>query len=273
MYVLSFLASVLAWSCLGVQAQKPPQTAELAAAASDPFPAPKSGIKIAIGPGEDMKIEALLDRFSEVTGQVLLIDPSVRQLMRSQETGLNRSVDVPASEVYPFVETILSQNEFVLTVLSAREPRLLGVHSLTQGPERGSLRNGALQVSPQAIASYDRHPAVLVTTTLDLPHVDVRTLSNSLRALYTDANTQQIIPVGNSNSVILTGLGRNVASQVAMLRECDEIARVSEEKHEKERAQERELERQRRAEERKSGDVKSTSQEGEAVPAKQEKPN
>ena len=44
-----------------------------------------------------------------------------------------------------------------------------------------------------------------IAPVLNLPNTDVRTLTNSMRAMLTDANTQSIIPVGNSNSLILTG--------------------------------------------------------------------
>ena len=53
----------------------------------------------------------------------------------------------------------------------------------------------------------------------------MRTLSNSMRTMFTDANTQQIIPVGNSNSLIITGFGSNVASIVKMLRFVDDAAK------------------------------------------------
>jgi hypothetical protein len=45
-----------------------------------------------------------------------------------------------------------------------------------------------------------------------------------MRTMFTDANTQQIVPVGNSNSLILTGFGSPVAKWVRMLLEVDEAA-------------------------------------------------
>jgi hypothetical protein len=71
-----------------------------------------------------------------------------------------------------------------------------------------------------------------VTTILDLPNTDVRNLSNSVRTMFTDANTQQIIPVGTSDSLIVTGFGSQVAAVVEMLRLVDEAARRSHERQE-----------------------------------------
>jgi hypothetical protein len=44
------------------------------------------------------------------------------------------------------------------------------------------------------------------------PGADVRTLSNSLRQLFSDQQTQQVIPAGNTDGLILTGFGSEVAS-------------------------------------------------------------
>jgi general secretion pathway protein D len=47
-----------------------------------------------------------------------------------------------------------------------------------------------------------------------------------MRTMFTDQNTQQIIPVGNSNSLIITGFGSIVASIVRMLKLVDEASKA-----------------------------------------------
>jgi hypothetical protein len=217
------LSPLLAAGCLLNPQQKPAAQIPAVTSGADLFPQPTTAISIAVGPGEDMKLEKLLDEFSKSTGLTLLIGPETRAVLQRSTTGLNRSVDIPASEVYPVVETILISNELVLLPMHDREPRIASVASLREG--RGVLRNAAVFVLAKDITAYARHPAVLVSTVVDLPHTDVRTLSNSMRTMFTDANTQQIIPVGNSNSLILTGFGTNIASIVRMLQEVDEVAK------------------------------------------------
>jgi hypothetical protein len=225
--MLAFLlvSPLAAAGCLSTPLQKSPEHDKAPTSVSDPFPMPSAGISITIAPREEMKLDKLLDEFARVTGQNLLITRETRAVVQSTPTGLFKTVEVPPQEVYPFVESILVQNDFALFVLSDREPRMLAVWSLTQGQSRASPRNSAVYVPVKDIASYARHPAILVTTMIDLPNTDVRTLSNSMRTMFTDANTQQIIPVGNSNSLIITGFGSSVANLVAMLRDCDEMAR------------------------------------------------
>jgi type II secretory pathway component GspD/PulD (secretin) len=218
------LSLFLATACQTAPATKPGVSSPVAVAGGDPFPAPSGKISVSVGPGEDMKLEKLLDEFSKVTGITFLVAPETRMVLQKSTTGLNRSIDIPASEVYPVVETILIQNDLALVPLHENEPRLASVCSLTQN--RGSnLRNAAVTIPASALPVYARHPAVLVTTVLDLPHTDVRTISNSMRTMFTDANTQQIIPVGNSNSLILTGFGTTISGMSRMLQEVEETAK------------------------------------------------
>jgi hypothetical protein len=250
MLVSLIAAFVPAAGCASASAARPVQFALAPAAsnaAADPFPTPSSGLKIQIAPGEEMSLEKLLDEFSRVTGQTLLITQDTCQALKSSPTGLNRSIDVPASEVYAFVENVLAHNLHVLEVLSDHEPRLLAVHNLQ------NLRNSNRPLSDLAqyvpvkdIGLYARHPAVLITTMIELPSTDVRHISNSLRTLLSDTITQQIIPVGNTNALVLGGSGTAVANLVTVLRECDEGAKRAEEARQKEKERERK-EREERA--------------------------
>lgn len=243
MLVSLIVSLVPSAGCVSASAARPAQLApapSVSQASSDPFPTPTSGLKLQIAPGEEMSLDKLLDEFSRVTGQSLLISKDSCSALRSVPTGLNRSVDVPASEVYPFVESVLVHNQYVLQVLSDHEPRLLGVQSIAQSRNNNrSLSDLARYVPVSDIGLYARHPAVLVTTMVELPSTDVRTISNSLRSLLSDAVTQQIIAVGSTNSLVLGGSGTSVANLVTVLRECDAGAKRAEEAHQKEKERER----------------------------------
>jgi hypothetical protein len=49
----------------------------------------------------------------------------------------------------------------------------------------------------------------------------VRQISNSMRTMITDANTMQMLPAGNSTSMVLTGFGPYLAGMVEHLRLID----------------------------------------------------
>ena len=64
----------------------------------------------------------------------------------------------------------------------------------------------------------------MITTTLSVANLDVRQMSNSMRTMITDANTQSMLPAGNSNSLILTGFAPQVAALTAAIQDMDAAA-------------------------------------------------
>jgi type II secretory pathway component GspD/PulD (secretin) len=190
------------------------------------FPAPKEPLMIRVT-GEQASLLTLLEDFGRVTGENLVADRDTRQALQQSRAGLLHDLEVPPERVWEITEQILVQSDFVLAPLSRTEPRMMSVRSLNTS-NRANLRNDALFVPAGELAEFARHPAILVTTIVDLPNTDVRNLSNSIRTMFTDANTQQIVPVGSSNSLIITGFASSVVSIVRMLEIVDQAARPSE---------------------------------------------
>lgn len=186
----------------------------------DPFPVATQGLSVpSFGDGA-WSIETLLREYARVTGQNVLLEADTRTLASTERVGLLLPTEVPVENIHSFVEGILFESDFVLSVVHAEAPRILAVHSMQTGA-RQRLRNKATYVPREQLNTYASHPAIMVMTTLNLPKTDVRTLSNSLRTILTDANTQQIIPVGSSNSLILVGFGPSVVKLVQMLEDTE----------------------------------------------------
>ncbi|MBK7875186.1 MAG: hypothetical protein IPJ77_05465 [Planctomycetes bacterium] len=208
----------------------PAHPAQSSAAPAALFPIAKEDLTIHVdraNPEASTTLAQLLDEFSRVTGVTLQMNRETRGVVEKVQPGLNRTMKVPASEVVRIVETLMIANDFIFLRTSDKEPRLWIVQSLHADGGRGSstLRDQAVSVDEKDLPLWTDHPAALVTTTIDLPNTDVRTLSNSMRMLFTDARTQQIIPVG-SNSLILTGFAPSVRSLVRLLRTIDGLSRV-----------------------------------------------
>lgn len=193
-----------------------------------PKPPPAGLLPPAKGPIE-LKVEGqvgpnlalALEQLSASTGVHFTAHEHVRQQLASTDCGLLTSVSVPASEAWMWVESLLQHEGFLLGILSADAPQLVAVYPLV--PQGGRPFSPAYHTVPVSqIEALAEHPALLVCTTLELPHTDVRQLGNSLRGLTTDPTGQQnVIPVGNTNSVILTGNGRQVLQLVTTLREVE----------------------------------------------------
>ncbi len=132
---------------------------------------------------------------------------------------------IPKSDFYSFFQIMMIINEFVCTKIGPDHLAVVLIQSSAQNQRggAGTLKKDAVYVAPEDLDRYADQPAVLIHTVVDLPHVDARQLSTSLRQMFPDQQTQSILPVSGS-SLILTGFGSDVAAMVRMLQFVDKAA-------------------------------------------------
>jgi hypothetical protein len=204
------------------------QSAYAANGAADPeappaglLPPAKGPIELKVENGVGPKLSGALRQLSAATGVHFTADESVQLALDSVACGVLTSVSVPASQAWVWVESLLQHGGFVLSILSAEEPHLVAVHAqVPQGRHAPAIQDHFVPAS--RIEVLAEHPALMVSTTLELPNTDVRQLGNSLRGLISDPTARQnVVPVGNTNSVILTGTGQSVLQLVTVLREVE----------------------------------------------------
>lgn len=210
------------------------QTALAAPGGAGPSPRcagllPPATRPIEVQPASEEKdtLAYLLVELGASTGTVFAVNPVVGNLLRSQRTGLMTDTSIQPSEAWSLCEALLFHNGFRLSVTTARPPHVLGVVPVL--PIAGQATPWrSMPIEPGAdLALLEEHPALLVTLTIDLPHTDVRQISNSLRGLMDPMSAQQtFFPIGNSNSAVLSGTGTQVLDLVRMLRQVDESARA-----------------------------------------------
>ncbi len=225
------IASLLTVSAPGLACQ----SAHAATAGGAP-PAPSAGllpparqaIEVRVGDAAQNHLEQLVLGLADATGVVFAMSEPARATLRATRTGLFTDLTIPQAEAWPWAEALLLHHGYVLSVQTSRPPYVIGI--LMVGRQSDSPPN-YLRVQAADIGLLAEHPALLVQTVIDIPHVDVRQLGNSLRALTADpSGAQNVTPIGNSNSAILTGTGRSVLDLVEMLREIEETARKTYEK-------------------------------------------
>jgi hypothetical protein len=190
---------------------------------TDEVALPSDGIRLVWEEGEEARITDLLEEYVRVTGDTVVYTGETRTQVtkkRIHMVAAETELEVPPEGVIPVVEALLAHHQFVFIPLHDAEPRLVALISL-ETQERNQVKRSSRFVAIEDIDQYAKRRGVLITTSLTLPNTDVRTLSNSMRQMLTDANTQQIIPVGNSNSLILTGFGSDVCALVTLLRRVD----------------------------------------------------
>lgn len=169
--------------------------------------------------GEDpVTLADVVRMFSESTGLTISVSDPDRMRLEQTSAGLMTGVTVPTGAVYSFVETMLIEHDFALTLLRSEAPMLLGLYHLPTF-EGTAPYSAVLSLSEAELMAFD-HPAVLVSTLLNLPHIDVRTLANSLRAVPKEKVTT-VIPIGNTTTVVFRGPARSVRGLVDMVRQAD----------------------------------------------------
>ena len=177
------------------------------------------------GDADALTLEAFVKICQETTSLNFTYTDETRSDLSKKKLRMFGQKRIPKQDFYSFFQIMMIINDFVCSRIGPDHLSVIVISSLTQGGNRGgNLRSEAVYVLSDQIDRYADQPATLVTTVIDLPNTDVRTLSNSMRTMFTDANTQQIIPVGNSNSLVITGFGSHVASIVKMLRFVDEAS-------------------------------------------------
>jgi hypothetical protein len=220
MLASKMIGSALLAACAVVPQARAPALTQTGADALG-FPSAKSGWSLAsAGEGRNPSLLSLLDSLAAATGQTFSVTPDVRARLEANQLGLLGPLDVPAAQLGSFVESLLADRGFTLAVLHEESPRLIGVYS-----SEGTAHNfpPALVVPQEQLDTLAAHPAIYVRLVMDLPSVDVRTLSNSLR-MVTDGQSGLIIPVGNSNSILIEGRGGMVYRMAAVLQAMDERA-------------------------------------------------
>jgi len=176
-------------------------------------------------PEDGMSLLKFVIACEQVTGINFTYTQETEGLLSSQNIKLLGTKRVPKDDFYSFFQIMMIINEFVCTEIGAAPLSVVAVSSLkTQA--RNTVRGDAIYVEPERLEDYAAQPATLITTVINLPNTDVRQLSNSMRTMITDANTQQMLPAGNTNSMVLTGFGSNVAALARMLKIVDEASRI-----------------------------------------------
>ncbi len=178
------------------------------------------------GPGNQeggMTLEQFVKLCQENTGINFTYDKDTANLLRSTTITMFGTKEVRKEDFYSFFQILMIINKFVCTKVGPDHLAVVVVRSLESGA-RNNLRSEAEFIDPGELEDFADQPATMITTMVTLPNTDVRTLSNSMRAMVTDPNTMQVIPVGNSNSLIITGFGSSVVALVRMLELVDEAS-------------------------------------------------
>lgn len=179
-------------------------------------------------PSEAVTLAEFVKVCQEATGRNFTYDQQTDGLLQAQQLRMFGTKRIPKADFYAFFQIMMFINDFATIEVGPPHLSVVVIQSLagTGGGARG-IRQRATYVDPSDLDQYANQPAVLITTTVNLPNSDVRQLSTSLRALLTDNNTQNISPAGQSNNLVLTGFGSNIAALANLLILIDEQSAIT----------------------------------------------
>ncbi len=174
------------------------------------YPPAKSGLELNVDRADTpTTLIDVLTAYGEVTGQTFTYDNEVETFLRRTELNLTRTRTIPQAEVQAWVENLMAQNQYIL------QPILRGTEPLTSVLHQNTTHMARLTATPvtvEQLPGLKHNAATLVTTTVNLPNIDVRQISNSMRSMILNQHTQTMLPAGATNSIHLTGPAPWVAS-------------------------------------------------------------
>jgi hypothetical protein len=130
------------------------------------------------------------------------------------------ALEIPARDAWNVVEGLLVRNRFALTLARRDEPRFVKIHSLTRG-RRPRLLDEFAYVPPQELSAWRDHPAFLIMTLFHAHDVDARELTEIALRLQTDTKIEHVIPLSETNGVIVSGAAHAVGAIAAMVSSLD----------------------------------------------------
>jgi hypothetical protein len=169
----------------------------------------------------DIKLAELVDRCAAYLQWNILSSPQELASCPSQEVHTQVRISVDRDGCQELLTSMLTRSAFVLTVLD--EPKgIYEILSMT-GPRNREIVSRAVRRTPDEVLARPTL-RVPVTTVLELKHTNATIAVNALRPFFASAGGQSMLTVGNlgnSTSVLLSGLQDQVATAIGMVRAGD----------------------------------------------------
>lgn len=177
------------------------------------LPPAHAGIEV---PGNrDLTLADLSAAFAEATGLRVLVGSGTRQFLNDTPSGVLGGAQVPAEDVYSFVESVFRRQGLVMERLGGDSLPIVALYAAQAG--RDGLPSSWSVVDPAQAASWRIHQVLLVQCAVDVAPLDAARVATTMRSLIRDTNTQNIVPLGGQASLLLRGTASEVAQWIDLL--------------------------------------------------------
>jgi general secretion pathway protein D len=174
-------------------------------------------------------LEYFVKLCQQATGQNFTYLDDTQTQLKGKKIRLFGTKRIPVEDFYRFFQIMMFIHDFVAVEVGPPHLSVVVIQALNTPQQRGGIRQKTTYVLPEELEDYADQPAVLITTVLHLPNTDTRQLPATLRPLLADQQTQSLVSVGNTNSIILQGFGSQVAALARLLHIVDRESAVEEE--------------------------------------------
>jgi hypothetical protein len=186
-----------------------------------PLPLPREGLVFS-GDTNEVTLGYLLDELARATGQELALSSADRDELSREKITLTHMDQVPAGEMYSFVESFLALQGVVIAPLKGGARPVLAVYLPGQGRRGPPIAPEPLPISQALFDEAAEHPALFVRIQLVLKHTDTRQLQTQLRQMLVDPiGIQNVVPAGE-RGLLLQGRAKFIVGLARQILELDE---------------------------------------------------
>lgn len=173
---------------------------------------------------EGMTLLQFIKACEQATALQFIVPKDAHDELANETVRMIGTKRIPKRDFYSFFQIIMFIHNFACVEVGAPPLTVIVLQSLSgaRGNAQGSVRQKSIYVLPEELDDYADQPATAITTVVTLPNTDVRQLSNSLRSMITNQETLNMVPAGNSDSLILQGFGSQIAQLAKLLFLIDE---------------------------------------------------
>ncbi len=185
------------------------------------LPRPNQAFTLRATPERAPSLHDVVVELEKATGVHFVVSDEARTSLRASSSGLLSDMEVPPSEAWRVVETMLAQSELLLVPSRGTEPVTIALTSMV-GQGSSTLKGYAVPIDASALDECADHPAVLFSTVIDIHPMDARQMATSMRQLFPDQRTQSML-VLDASQMMLTAFGPQLLTVVRMMQNAATI--------------------------------------------------
>ncbi len=159
-----------------------------------------------LSPDSKYPLSQFVELCHEVTGRVFIYEEAE---VANKFVRLVGAKTVSKGKFYEFFQVIMILNDLACLPIGTSDIEVIQVTNYKTG-QRGELTNRAPVVPYEDLESYSDKVGEIITTSIPLSNIDARQTFSSLRQYFTNQQTEQLTPIDNSNSLVVTAFAPSV---------------------------------------------------------------